>query len=69
MCSENIVGKGENAGNQHFLIFTQCFLLCPGHISVCEYSELCCLQMLLIGTGLTLSHTMTTFDALEEKTF
>ena len=23
---ENIVGKGENAGNQHFLLFTQCFL-------------------------------------------
>ena len=25
---ENIVGKGENAGNQHFLLFPQCFLLC-----------------------------------------
>ena len=24
--SENIVGKGENAGNQHFLLFLQCFL-------------------------------------------
>ena len=22
---ENIVGKGENAGNQHFLHFQQCF--------------------------------------------
>ena len=22
---ENIVGKGENAGNQHFLLFSQCF--------------------------------------------
>ena len=22
----NIVGKGENAGNQHFLLFLQCFL-------------------------------------------
>ena len=22
---ENIVGKGENAGNQHFLLFLQCF--------------------------------------------
>ena len=21
---ENIVGKGENAGNQHFLLFPQC---------------------------------------------
>ena len=24
--SENIVEKGENAGNQHFLLFPQCFL-------------------------------------------
>ena len=23
---ENVVGKGENAGNQHFLPFPQCFL-------------------------------------------
>ena len=22
---ENIVGKGEDAGNQHFLLFPQCF--------------------------------------------
>ena len=27
--SENIVGKGENAGNQHFLLFPQCFLPFP----------------------------------------
>ena len=26
---ENIVGKGENTGNQHFLIFPGCFLLFP----------------------------------------
>ena len=24
---ENIVGKGENNGEQHFLLFPQCFLL------------------------------------------
>ena len=23
---DNIAGKGENAGNQHFLLFPQCFL-------------------------------------------
>ena len=23
--TENIVGKGENAGHQHFLLFPQCF--------------------------------------------
>ena len=27
---ENIVGKGENADNQHFLLFLQCFLLFQG---------------------------------------
>ena len=26
---ENIVGKGENAGYQHFLLFPQCFLPIP----------------------------------------
>ena len=26
---ENIVGKEENAGNQHFLLFPQCFLSLP----------------------------------------
>ena len=26
---KNIEGKGENAGNQHFLLFPQCFL--PNH--------------------------------------
>ena len=27
--SENTVEKGENAGNQHFLLFPQCFLPFP----------------------------------------
>ena len=35
---ENIVGKGENAGNQHFLLFLQCFLPFHGRI-VSLYSE------------------------------
>ena len=26
---ENIVGKGENSGNQHFLLFQQCFQNLP----------------------------------------
>ena len=26
---ENTVGKGENAGNQHFLLFPQCFPKLP----------------------------------------
>ena len=33
---ENIVGKGENAGYQHFLLFPQCFqkALSPGSLTV-----------------------------------
>ena len=31
---EKIVGKGENPGNQHFLLFPQCFLLYLRHTSV-----------------------------------
>ena len=30
--SENAVGKGENAGNQHFLIFPQCFRANQGEV-------------------------------------
>ena len=45
---ENIVGKEENAGNQHFLLFPQCFLLFPAQISVFESLLFCCLQMLSI---------------------
>ena len=26
---ENVVGKGENAGKQHFLLFPQCFFFLP----------------------------------------
>ena len=35
-CVENIVGNGENAGNQHFLLFPQCFLKAfyPGSLKV-----------------------------------
>ena len=31
---ENIVGRGENTGNQHFLLFPQCFLPFPKQISI-----------------------------------
>ena len=31
---ENIVRKGENAGNQHFLLFAQCFLPFAKQISI-----------------------------------
>ena len=43
---KNIVGKGENAGNQHFLLFQQCFLLFPTQISIFESHLFCRLLML-----------------------
>ena len=33
---ENIVGKGENAGNQHFLLFPQCFLTSHKQFSILD---------------------------------
>ena len=43
---ENIVRKGGNAGNQHFLLFPQCFLLFPTQIAIFESGLFCRLQML-----------------------
>ena len=34
--AENIEGKGENAGDQHFLIFPQCFLHFQRQIPICQ---------------------------------
>ena len=31
---ENIVGKGKNAGYQHFLLFPQCFQNTPSEMSL-----------------------------------
>ena len=53
---ENIVRKGENAGNQHFLLFSQCFLPVPRKISVLKLHLFCCLQMLSIWTSLKICH-------------
>ena len=49
---ENIVGKGENAGNWHFLLFPQCFLTFPKQISVFQSHLFCRVQKLLIWTSL-----------------
>ena len=51
---ENIVGKGENAGYQHFLLFPQCFLHFHKQISIFYIHLNCRLQMLSIWTGLNL---------------
>ena len=48
--SENIVGKGENAGSQHFLLLIQCFLPMTERISVFKLHLFCRLQMLSIWT-------------------
>ena len=41
---ENIVRKGENAGHQHFLLFSQCFLFFQAQFPVLELSLKCRLQ-------------------------
>ena len=42
---EKIVGKEENAGNQHFLLFPQCFPPVQKGISVFNLHLFCRLQM------------------------
>ena len=49
---ENILGKGENAGNQHFLPFPKCFLPFPKQILIFQLHLFCCLQMHSICSGL-----------------
>ena len=51
---ENIVGKGENAGNQHFLLFPISFLPCWKQILMFELHLFCRLRMLSIWTSLKL---------------
>ena len=49
---ENIVGKGENAGDQHFLLFPQCFIPFQRQISIFESHFFSFLQIFLIWTSL-----------------
>ena len=49
---ESIVGKGENAGKQHFLLFPQCFLPFPKHVLIFHSNLFCRLQMLSIWSSL-----------------
>ena len=50
---ENIVGKGENAGNQHFFpTIPQCFLLIQVQNSFYESHLFCRLQSISNRTGL-----------------
>ena len=41
---KNIVGKGQNACNQHFLHFPQCFLCFLKQISILKSHLFCCLE-------------------------
>ena len=49
---ENIVEEGENARNQHFLLFPHCFLPIPKKISVFKLHLFFRLQKLSIWTNL-----------------
>ena len=49
---ESIVGKGENAGIKHFLLFPQCFLPFTKQLSNFQSHLLCRLQMLSIWTSI-----------------
>ena len=73
---ENIAGKGENAGDQHFLLFKQCFLSSQSKIRLFDPQRHCCLQILSIwtksnilssGKGLTLYKTTKFFTSPNRK--
>ena len=50
---KSMVGKGENAGDQHFLLFPKCFLLFDRQISSFELDLICRLQLVSTLTSLT----------------
>ena len=68
---ENIVGKEENAGDQHFLLFQQCFLCYPEQILPFELTLICRLQTLSIWIGLKFRGLVKRFNSLlpEHSTF
>ena len=49
---ENIVGKGENAGSQHFLLFPQCFIPFSKQISMLDSRLFCHVQVFLVWASL-----------------
>ena len=73
LTSKNIKGKGENAGNQHFLRFPQCFF------SILSQTEIITQATFILSSanalnlssdrGLTHYHTIPHFDALQIHTF
>ena len=55
---ENVVGKGENAGNQHFLLFQH--VSYPSHIKFQFFNSqlFCHLEILSILTSLKFCHSV-----------
>ena len=53
---ENILGKGENAGNQQYLTFQKCFLSFPKQVLIFHLNLFYCLQMLSLWTSLKFYH-------------
>ena len=51
---QNILGKGENACNQHFLLFSQCFLPFQKQILIFKLYTFCHLQTLSISPKSTI---------------
>ena len=55
---KNIVGKGENAGNRHFLLFQQCLLLYQREKSSHQQYLFSRLEILSIWTSLKFCRLM-----------
>ena len=53
MAFENVMGKGENSGNQHVLLFLNFFLPISKQTPIFEAHAICCLKM-LFKLGLSL---------------
>ena len=75
---ENTLLKGENAGNQNFVLFPQCFPLLSKReftiLATCNSSSasafnLATSKVLSFGKELTHSHTITPFDAPGKQDF
>ena len=56
--SENIVGKGENADNQHFLLCPQCFLPFSKEFLIFLSFLFCYLQTVISWTCLKICHVV-----------
>ena len=66
---ENIVGIGENTGNQHFLLFPECFLPFLKHITMLQSNILWPLQMLWTWTSLKYCFLVMISDLLADNKF